>query len=58
MATEKTLKDLTDRELMERIADNTRKSAETLIRIKNYVILIILLGIMIFAIGLVYFQHN
>ena len=57
MSTKK-LNELTDRELMERIADNTRKSSDTLIKIKNFIILLIGLSIMAFAFVLVYMQHD
>jgi len=58
MATEKQTSDLTDRELMEKIAENTRKSADTLIRIKNFVIMIIGMAVITLAFALVYMQHN
>ena len=58
MATEKQISDLTDRQLMERIAENTRRSADTLIRIKNFVIMIIGVAVITLAFALVYMQHN
>ena len=58
MTTKKELSDFSDRELMEKIADNTRKSSDTLIKIKNFVILLIGLSVMAFAFVLVYMQHD
>lgn len=54
----KKLNELTDRELMERIADNSRRTSDTLIKIKNFIILLIGLSIMAFAFVLVYMQHD
>ncbi len=58
MTHKKEISDFSDRELMERIADNTRKSADTLIKIKNFIILLIGLFVMAFAFVLMYMQHD
>ena len=58
MTTKKEIGDFSDRELMERISDNTRRSADTLINIKNFLILLIGLSVMAFAFVLVYMQHD
>ena len=58
MTTKKEIGDFSDRELMERISDNTRRSADTLIKIKNFLILLIGLSVMAFAFVLVYMQHD
>lgn len=58
MAHKKEISEYTDRELMERIVDNTRKSSDSLIKIKNYMILLIGLSVLAFAFVLVYMQHD
>ncbi|HEY5690605.1 MAG TPA: hypothetical protein VIS49_04030 [Cyclobacteriaceae bacterium] len=58
MTSKKGLSDVTDRELMEKMVDNTRKASDTLIKIKNFIILLIGLFVMAFAFVLVYMQHD
>ena len=57
MATKKELADYTDRELMEKIADNTRRSADSLGTIRYYALLLIVVTIIAFAFSLGYLQH-
>ena len=58
MTHKKEVSDYTDRELMERIVDNTRKSSDSLLKIRNYMIILIGLIVMTFAFVLVYMQHD
>ncbi len=50
--------EMTDRELMEKLVDNTRKSSDAIIQIKKYLIMLIGFLIIVFAFGLVYLQHD